>query len=110
MKNSYDSSQEPEYMQFTRHQYRTALGIISEILQACADAGAYGIGVSKISEKANLSHGATTYNCQKLIDAEMAKASKSNGKHIITITEKGIGFLHELKMFHERLREINIRY
>ena len=49
-------------------QNRSVLGIVRDILQACVDAGINGILVSKISQRANLSYGKATDNCQKLPD------------------------------------------
>ena len=74
------------------------------------DAGIDGILVSKISQKANLSYGTTMNNCQKLIDASMIRSIRKEGKHIFTITEKGIVFFKEFQKFLEYIKEIKIRY
>ena len=95
---------------FLKHQYRTPLGITHDIMQACLDAGLGGIAISRISQKANLSHSAVMYNCKRLIDAEMMRANRIKRKYIFIITEKGIKFFHELQKFQDMMREINIRY
>ena len=93
-----------------KHQHRSAIGISADILRACMDAGGDGIIISKISQKANLSYGTTMDNCQKLIDANMVKSIKKEGKHIFMITEKGIRFFKEFQKFLDYIKEIKIRY
>jgi len=95
---------------FPKHQYRTSLGITYDILQACTDAGTNGILISKISQKANLSHDAVMRNCKKLIDIGMIETSRIKTKYIFTTTEKGIKFFYELQKFQDIIKEINIRY
>ena len=97
-------------MSFLKHQYRTSLGITWDILQACMYAGINGISVSRISQKANLSHSAVVSNCQRLVDAGMIRPSRIKRKYIFTINEKGIKFFYELEKFHDIVKEINIRY
>ena len=58
---------------FLKHQYRTPLGITYDIMQACIEAGLTGIAISRISQRANLSHSAVMYNCKRLIDAGMMR-------------------------------------
>ncbi len=95
---------------FTRHRHRTALGITCDILQVCVDAGMDGISITKISQKANLSHNAVMRNCKKLIDAGMIRTSRIKTKYIFATTEKGIKFYQELQKFQDIIREVNIRY
>ena len=95
---------------FLKHQYRTPLGITYDIMQACIEVGLGGIAISRISQKANLSHGAVMYNCKKLIDAGMMQTNRIKRKYIFIITEKGIKFFHELQKFQDMMQEINIRY
>ena len=66
--------------------------------------------VFKISQKANLSHGAVVDNCQRLTDAGMIETNRIKRKYIFIITEKGIKFFYELEKFQDMLRKINIRY
>jgi predicted transcriptional regulator len=93
-----------------RRQYRTSFGITCDILQACMDAGMDGIPVSRVSQKANLSHNAVMCNCQRLVEAGMISANKSKRKYILTITEKGIKLYYELERFQDTIKEIKIRY
>jgi predicted transcriptional regulator len=95
---------------FLKHQYRTPLGITYDIMQACIEAGLAGIAISRISQRANLSHSAVMYNCKRLIDAGMMRANRIKRKYIFIVTEKGINFFHELQKFQDMMREINIRY
>src|SRR5574340_1729100 len=88
-----------------RHQYRTSLGITLDILQTCMDAGVNGILVSRVSQKANLSHNAVVNNCQRLVDAGMVSTSRIKRKYIFTITEKGIRFFYELEKFQDTIKE-----
>ena len=95
---------------FLKPQYRNSLGITWDILQACMDAGINGTSVFKISQKANLSHGAVVDNCQKLTDAGMIETNRIKRKYIFSITEKGIKFFYELEKFKDTVQEMNIRY
>lgn len=99
-----------ESTSYSRHQYRTTLGITLDILQTCMDAGVNGILVSRVSQKANLSHNAVVNNCQRLVDAGMINTVRIKRKYIFTITEKGIRFFYELEKFQDTIKEINIRY
>ena len=109
---SSDTQEEnkPANTPFLKHQYRTSLGITWDILRACMDAGISGMSVFKISQKANLSHGAVVDNCLKLTDAGMIKTNRIRRKYIFNITEKGIKFFSELEKFQDMMRQINIRY
>ncbi|MGI0087594.1 MAG: hypothetical protein ACREBI_06500 [Nitrosotalea sp.] len=40
----------------SKHQYRSELGIISDVLSVIIDCGRHGAIISSISRKANLSH------------------------------------------------------
>lgn len=97
-------------MSYSRHQYRTTLGITLDILQTCMDAGINGILVSRVSQKANLSHNAAVNNCQRLVDAGMINTVRIKRKYIFTITEKGIRFFYKLEKLQDTIKEINIRY
>ncbi len=108
---TYDltSDKKPAMISF-RHQYRTSLGITFDILEACMDAGINGILISRVSQKANLSHNAVVCNCQRLVDAGVITDSRTKRKYSFTITEKGIQLYNELKRFQDTIKEINIRY
>jgi predicted transcriptional regulator len=95
---------------FLKNHYRTPLGITYDVMQACIEEGLSGIAVSRISQRANLSHSAVMYNCKRLIDSGMMETNRIKRKYIFIITEKGIKFFQELQRFQDLMREINIRY
>jgi predicted transcriptional regulator len=82
-----------------RQQYRTQMGIMSEILQIIMDNGIEGAIVSEVSRKANLSYYATVENCQKLINASLVESTRTGRNYVYVITTKGIEFFRELKKF-----------
>ncbi|MHB8603536.1 MAG: winged helix-turn-helix domain-containing protein [Nitrosotalea sp.] len=94
----------------SKQQYRSKLGIISEILGATMDSGRGGAMISSISRRTNLSHYALTENCQKLIDAGMVQSTNNARNHIFVITEKGIQFFQELQKFIEIAQLVKIRF
>ena len=93
-----------------KQQYRSSMGILSEILQIIMDAGVEGAIVSEISRKANLSHYTTVENCQKLINASLVESTEKGRNYIFVITTKGIEFFRELKKFQDITQEMNLRY
>lgn len=109
MTSDAQEGDKPANMSFVR-QYRSALGITWDILQACMEAGIDGISVFKISQKANLSHSVIVDNCQKLENVGIVKTNRIKRKYIFTITEKGIKFFYELEKFKDTVQEMNIRY
>ncbi len=94
----------------SKQQYRSKMGIISEILGATMDGGQGGTMISSISRRTNLSHCALTENCQKLIDAGMVQSTNNTRNHIFVITEKGIQFFRELQKFLEIARLVQMRF
>lgn len=91
-------------------QYRSKMGIISEILGVTMDAGRGGVIISSIARRANLSHYAVTEKCQKLIDAGMMESTSNNRNHTFVVTEKGIQFFQELQKFIEIAQSIKMRF
>ncbi|HET7337315.1 MAG TPA: winged helix-turn-helix domain-containing protein [Candidatus Nitrosotalea sp.] len=94
----------------SKQQYRSKMGIISEILGATMDSGKGGAMISSISRRTNLSHCALTENCQKLIDAGMMQSTNDARNHIFVITEKGMQFYRELQKFIEIARLVQMRF
>jgi predicted transcriptional regulator len=94
----------------SKQQYRSKIGIISEILGAAMDGGKDGAMISSISRRTNLSHYALTENCQKLIDAGMVQSTNNARNHIFVVTEKGIRFFQELQKFIETARLVQLRF
>ena len=93
-----------------KQQYRTHMGIMSEILQIIMDNGIEGAIVSEISRKANLSYYTTVENCQKLINSSLVESARKGRNYVYVITTKGIEFFRELKKFQEITQEMNLRY
>jgi predicted transcriptional regulator len=93
-----------------KQQYRSELGIISEILQITMDCGMQGAIISSIARRANLSHYTAMEKCQKLIDFELMRLRLDKKSRSFVITEKGIQFHHEIQKFLEIAQEIKIRY
>lgn len=94
----------------SKQQYRSKIGIISEILGATMAGGRGGTMISSISRRTNLSHYALTENCQKLIDAGMVQSTNNARNHIFVITEKGIQFFQEMQKFIEIAQLVKIRF
>ena len=76
LNNSMVQDMEP-CKNISKPQYRSKIGIISEILGVTMDAGRDGAIISSISRRTNLSHHTLIENCQKLIDAGMAKSTNN---------------------------------
>ena len=93
-----------------KQQYRSELGIISEVLQITMDCGMQGAIISSIARRANLSHYTAMEKCQKLIDFELMGLRIDKKSRSFVITEKGIQFYHEMQKFLEIAQEIKIRY
>jgi len=94
----------------SKHQYRSELGMIFDILSVTMDNGRQGIIISAIARGANLSHYAAIEKCQKLIDAGLMESSSNDRNRLFIITEKGIQFLQEIKKIIETAQVIKIRY
>ena len=93
-----------------KQQYRSELGIISEVLQVVMDCGMQGAIISSIARRANLSHYTAIEKCQKLIDFGLMEFRIDKKSRSFVITEKGIEFHHEMQKFLEIAQEIKIRY
>ncbi|MFZ1075819.1 MAG: winged helix-turn-helix domain-containing protein [Nitrosotalea sp.] len=94
----------------SKHQYRSELGIISDILSIIMDCGRHGAIISSISRRANLSHYAVVEKCQRLIDSRLVESTHDNRNRTFIITEKGIQFFQQLQKFIEKTQEIKIRF
>jgi len=93
-----------------KQQYRSDLGIISEVLQVTMDCGMQGAIISSIARRANLSHYTAMEKCQKLIDFGLMEFRIDKKSRSFVITEKGIQIYHEIQKFLEIAQEIKIRY
>jgi predicted transcriptional regulator len=92
-----------------KQQYRSELGIVSEILQVTMDCGLQGAIISSIARRANLSHYTAMEKCQKLLDFGLMEARIEKKSRSFVITEKGIQFYHQMQKFLEIAQEIKIR-
>ena len=94
----------------SKQQYRSEMGIISEILGVTMDSGRGGAIISSIARRANLSHYTVIEKCQKLIDAGLVESKSNNRNHTFIVTEKGIQFFQELQKFIEIAQSIKVRF
>ncbi|MGB9124263.1 MAG: winged helix-turn-helix domain-containing protein [Nitrosotalea sp.] len=92
-----------------KQQYRSELGIVSEILQITMDCGLQGAIISSIARRANLSHYTAMEKCQKLLDFGLMESRIEKKSRSFVITEKGIQFYHQMQKFLEIAQEIKIR-
>ncbi len=94
----------------TKQQYRSELGMISEVLQITMECGMQGAIISSIARRANLSHYTAMEKCQKLIEFGLMESRVDKKSRSFVITEKGIKFYQEMQKFLEIAQEIKIRY
>jgi predicted transcriptional regulator len=94
----------------SKQQYRSEMGIISDILRVVMNCGRQGAIISHVARNANLSHYTAIEKCQKLIDFGLMESANDKKNHIFIITEKGLGFLQEMEKFIEIAQAIKIRY
>jgi predicted transcriptional regulator len=94
----------------SKQQYRSELGIISDILCVTMDYGRQGAITSCISRRANLSHYAVLEKCQKLVDAGLVELISNNKNRAYVIKQKGIEFFQQIQKFREIANAVNIRY
>lgn len=94
----------------SKQQYKSEMGIISDILRVTIDCGRQGEIISSIARKANLSHYTAIEKCQKMVGFGLMESVISKRTHSFYITEKGIQFFHEMEKFIEIIQAIKIRY
>lgn len=94
----------------TKQQYRSEIGILSDILRVIADSGRSGAPISTITRAANVSHDSVNEKCQKLVDANLVKSVKGGRGCTFFITEKGVAFFEQLRKFTDMMKSMNIRY
>lgn len=93
-----------------KQQYRSEIGILSDILSTIADSGRSGVIISTISRVANVSYNSVNEKCQKLVNANLVKSVKDGRGCTFFITEKGVTFLEQLHKFTDVMKSMNIRY
>jgi len=94
----------------SKQQYRSEMGIISDVLEVAMDCGRQGAIISSIARRANLSHYNTLEKCQKLVDFGLLESASDKKNRIYIITEKGMKFFQEMQKFIELVRAVKIRY
>jgi predicted transcriptional regulator len=94
----------------SKQQYRSEMGIISDILGVMMDCGKQGTIISSIARRANLSHYMAVEKCKKLVDFGLIESESDKRTRTYVITEKGIQFFYELQKFIEIVQNIKIRY
>ena len=94
----------------SKQQYRSELGIISDVLQVALDSGRNGAIISTIARGANLSHYTAVEKCQKLVDFDLMETANKERSNSYAITEKGIQFFQEMRKFIEVVEQVKIRY
>lgn len=92
-----------------KQQYRSEIGIISDILFATVDCGRQGVLISSIARRANLSHYTAIEKCQKLVNFGLMESISDKRNRVFIITEKGIQFFQEMQKFIEIAQAIKIR-
>ncbi len=80
---------------------RSKLEIISDILCAIRDKSGGKIKPTHLLYKSNLSHKKMTEYLEELISKEMVKEELVDTYKYIIITDKGLGFLTEIKRIEE---------
>ena len=94
----------------SKQQYRSEMGIISDILRVTMDRGRQGAIISYIARSANLSHYTAIEKCRKIVDFGLMESSNDKRSRIYIITEKGIQFFHEMQKFIAVAQAVKIRY
>ena len=94
----------------SKQQYRSEMGIISDVLGVVMDCGKQGEIISSIARSANLSHYVALEKCQKLVGFGLMESISNNRNRTFIITEKGIQFFHEMQKFIEMVQSVKIRY
>lgn len=93
-----------------KQQYRSEIGVISDILGVIIESGRTGVIISAVSRMANVSYNSVNEKCQKLIDADLVRSTKDGRICTFFITEKGVNFFDQLRRFTDIMRAMNIRY
>ncbi|MDC8452246.1 MAG: transcriptional regulator [Candidatus Nitrosotalea sp.] len=94
----------------SKQQYRSEMGIISDILCVMMDCGRQGVMISTLARRANLSHYAAIEKCQKLADFGLLEHVNIERNRTFIITEKGIRFFQEMQKFIAIVQAVKIRY
>ena len=92
-----------------KQQYRTEIGMLSDVLNVVMNHGRQGAIISSIGREANLSHDAAIGKCKRLEEAGLLEPSSDGRNRTFAVTEKGIQFFEQLQKFLEIVHEVKIR-
>tara|TARA_B110000014_G_scaffold52368_1_gene35060 strand:- start:1459 stop:1776 length:318 start_codon:yes stop_codon:yes gene_type:complete len=82
-------------------KYRTNMQIMGQVLDKMQDAGTQGLIISRLTQKANLSHDRLVSLTDNLIGSGLITKIEYDGRNSYVITEKGIMFLSEYQKFYD---------
>ncbi len=82
-------------------KYRTNMQIMAQVLDKMQDAGSQGLIISRLTQKANLSHDRLISLTSNLIGSGLITKIEYDGRNCYVITEKGIMFLSEYQKFYD---------
>ena len=82
-------------------KYRTNMQIMAQVLDKMQDAGSQGLIISRLTQKANLSHDRLTSLTTILIGTRLITKIEYDGRNCYVITDKGMMFLSEYQKFFD---------
>ena len=82
-------------------KYRTHMQIMTQVLDKMQDAGTQGLIISRLTQKANLSHDRLVSLTENLIGSGLITKFEYDGRNTYVITEKGLIFLSEYQKFYD---------
>ena len=82
-------------------KYRTNMQIMTQVLDKMQDAGTHGLIISRLTQKANLSHDRLISLTENLIGSGLITKFEYDGRNTYVITEKGLVFLSEYQKFYD---------
>ena len=82
-------------------KYRTNMQIMTQVLDKMQDAGTQGLIISRLTQKANLSHDRLISLTENLMGSGLITRFEYDGRNTYVITEKGLIFLSEYQKFYD---------
>ena len=82
-------------------KYRTNMQIMTQVLDKMQDAGTQGLIISRLTQKANLSHDRLVSLTENLMGSGLITRFEYDGRNTYVITEKGLMFLSEYQKFYD---------
>jgi predicted transcriptional regulator len=93
-----------------KQQYRSEMGVISDILRVTMECGRQGKLITSIAREANLSRYTAIEKSQKLVDVGLMESVIDKRNRTYIITEKGLHFFQKLQNFLEMVKALKIRF